>query len=349
VAQQLENLRLLESSERYRFEAEKTARLQTVEGWQEYMRSRTVGQLGYLYDTNEVRLYNNGQEETNALTLPVNVRDEKIGKLSIRGLASENKEEAELASVVAERLGAHIEGLRLLEETKRGQVELNKRAQQLAAVAEISNVSSKELDIQKMLESVVQLTQRKFGLYHAHVFIYDEDTDELKITACGYKAGDEHEGTHGTASIPMTKEQSLVARAARTRQAVIVNNVLLEPGWLPNPLLPDTASELAVPLVVGDRVLGVLDVQADHVNAFTDEDANIQTTLASQVATALQNARSFTQAQKQAERESTLNVINQKIQSATSVEAVLQIAARELGHALGAPMTIAQLSMKDKS
>jgi GAF domain-containing protein len=349
VAQQLENLRLLESSERYRFEAEKTAHLQTVEGWQEYMRTRTAGQLGYLYDTNEVRLYNNGQEETNALTLPVNVRDEKIGKLSIRGLASENKEEAELASVVAERLGAHIEGLRLLEETKRGQVELNKRAQQLAAVAEISNVSSKELDIQKMLESVVQLTQRKFGLYHAHVFIYDEDTDELKIRACGYKEGDEHEGTHGTASIPMTKEQSLVARAARTRQAVIVNNVLLEPGWLPNPLLPDTASELAVPLVVGDRVLGVLDVQADHVNAFTDEDANIQTTLASQVATALQNARSFTQAQKQAERESTLNVINQKIQSATSVEAVLQIAARELGHALGAPMTIAQLSMKDKS
>ena len=93
----------------------------------------------------------------------------------------------------------------------------------------------------------------------------------------------------------------------------------------------------------------MLDVQSDRINAFSDEDANIQTTLASQIATAMQNASSFTQAQKQAERESTLNVINQKIQSATSVEAVLQIAARELGHALGAPMTIAQLSMKDKS
>ncbi len=349
VAQQIENLRLLESAERYRFEAEKSARLQTVEGWQEYMRSRTAGQLGYLYDTNEVRLYNNGQEETNALTLPVNVRDEKIGKLSIRGLASANKEEVELANVIAERLGAHIDGLRLLEETRSGQVELNKRAQQLASVAEISSVSSKELDVQKMLESVVQLTQRKFGLYHAHVFVYSEDTNTLDIKACGYKEGDEHEGTHGTAKIPLTQEQSLVARAARTRKAVIVNNVLLEPGWLPNPLLPDTASEMAVPLVIGDRVLGVLDVQSDRINAFTEEDANIQATLASQVATSLQNARSFTQAQKQAERESTLNIINQKIQSATSVEAVLQIAARELGHALGAPMTIAQLSMKDKS
>ena len=60
----------------------------------------------------------------------------------------------------------------------------------------------------------------------------------------------------------------------------------------------------------------------------------------------MQNARSFTQAQKQAERESMLNTISQKIQGATTVEAVLQIAARELGHALGAPLTIAQLGLK---
>jgi signal transduction protein with GAF and PtsI domain len=130
---------------------------------------------------------------------------------------------------------------------------------------------------------------------------------------------------------------------------VIVNDVRNEPGWLPNELLPDTASEMAVPLVIGDKVLGVLDVQADRVDAFTEEDASIQTTLATQVATALQNAYSFAQAQKQAERETLLNTINQKIQSATSVEAVLQIAARELGHALGAPMTIAQLSMQEQN
>ena len=350
VAQQIENLRLLESAERYRAESERTARLQTVEGWQSYISSRPEGSLGYLYDTKEVRPQDGGsKEDASTFALPLMVRDELIGKLSVQGLTNEDQESVALANTIAERLSTHIESLRLFEETKRGQVELDKRARQLAAVAEISSVSSKELDVQKMLESVVHLTQRKFGLYHAHVFIYNEDTDELKIRACGYKEGDEHEGTHGTSSIPLTQEQSLVARAARTRQAVIVNNVLLEPGWLPNPLLPDTASELAVPLVIGDRVLGVLDVQADHVNAFTEEDANIQTTLASQVATALQNARSFTQAQKQAEREAMLNVINQKIQSATSVEAVLQIAARELGTALGAPMTVAQLSMKDKS
>jgi GAF domain-containing protein len=277
------------------------------------------------------------------------VRDEILGKLTIQGLDANDSESLELASAVAERLGAHIESLRQFEETKRGQIELDKRAQQLSSVAEISTVSSKELNIDKMLASVVQLTQRQFGLYHAHVFTFNEYTSALEIAACGWKEGEEHEGTHGTTAIPLDQEQSLVARAARTKRPVIVNDVRNEPGWLPNPLLPDTASELAVPLLIGDQILGVLDVQSDRINAFTEEDANIQTTLASQVATALQNARSFARAQQQANRESTLNIISQKIQSATSVEAVLQIAARELGHALGAPMTIAQLSMKDKS
>jgi GAF domain-containing protein len=264
-------------------------------------------------------------------------------------LTHEDQDSVELVSAIAERLSAHIDNLRLFEETRRGQLELDQRARQLAAVAGISTASSQELDVNKLLDTVVHLTQRQFGLYHAHIFIYNESTQELQVAACGWKEGDDHEGITEHVSIPVSREQSLVALAARTGRPVIVNDVKSEPGWLANPLLPETAAEMAVPLVVGDRVLGVLDVQSDRINSFTEEDANIQTTLASQVATALQNARSFSQAQKQAEREAMLNVINQKIQSATSVEAVLQIAARELGHALGAPMTIAQLSMKDRS
>lgn len=347
VAQQIENLRLLESAERYRYEAEKTARLQTIEGWQRYIESRSPESLGYLYDTKEVHPQVNSRDENlSMLALPLKARDETIGKLSVQGLTYEDQESTELISAVAERLSAHIENLRLFEETRLGQLELDKRARQLAAVAEISTMSSKELDVQNMLESVVHLTQRKFGLYHAHVFIFNETTQILKIAACGWKEGDVHEGTHGTAAIPIDQEQSLVARAARTRQAVIVNDVHKEPGWLPNPLLPDTTSEMAVPLIIGEQLLGVMDVQSDRLNAFTEDDANIQATLASQVATSLQNARSFARAHKQAERESMLNAISQKIQSATTVEAVLQIAARELGHALHAPLTVAQLGMK---
>jgi signal transduction histidine kinase len=94
-------------------------------------------------------------------------------------------------------------------------------------------------------------------------------------------------------AIPMNTEQSLVAGAARDGKAVIVNDVRSEPGFLPNPLLPETRAEMAIPMIVGNKVLGVFDVQSDKSGGFTKEDANIYTTLASQVAVALQNARLY--------------------------------------------------------
>ncbi|MBT4310026.1 MAG: GAF domain-containing protein [Anaerolineae bacterium] len=353
LGQQVENLRLLAQADQYRVEAESALRRITREGWQDHFDARQTTQTGFSYDLNTVTLTPedvNGYAgtETPLATYIMEILGEKIGELSVADTGSIDEGAKEMLATIGEQLSARIENLRLFEETERGQIELNKRARQLASVAEISTAASMEPDVEKMLANVVHLTQRQFGLYHAHVFTYNEISEELEIVACGYKEGEEQEGTHGTTTIPLAQEQSLVARAARSGQAIIINDVQNEPGWLPNPELPDTRAELAVPLLVGDELLGVLDVQAEHINAFSQEDANIQLTLASQVATAMQNARSYTQAQKQADREATLNIISQKIQSATSVEAVLQIAARELGHALDAPMTIAQLSLKDK-
>ena len=210
------------------------------------------------------------------------------------------------------------------------------RTKDLATVANISTLTATIRNPEDMLTNMVQLTQRGFGLYHAHVFTFDPKNDELVIVACGYREGDEHEGTHGTTTIPLGQEQSLVAIAARTRQPVIVNDVLNEPGWLPNAELPETRAEMAVPMIVGDELLGVLDVQSEHLDAFTEEDANIQMTLASQIATALQNALTYDRTQKRAELESLVNVIGQRIQRSSSIEETLQIAIRELGTAIGA-------------
>jgi len=103
-----------------------------------------------------------------------------------------------------------------------------------------------------------------------------------------------------------------------------------------------------LPLHTGTRQIGALILEAEEPHNFSQEETRLFSALAPQISTVLENRRQFERAQQQAQRESTLNIISQKIQSATTVEAVLQIAARELGHALGAPMTIAQLSMKDK-
>jgi GAF domain-containing protein len=86
--------------------------------------------------------------------------------------------------------------------------------------------------------------------------------------------------------------------------------------------------------MIGDHVLGVLDVQHDTPGSLTEEDARLLQSIANQVAAGLRNARSFKQAQQQARRQALINEINQKIRGADAIEDVLQIAAEELGQAL---------------
>jgi PAS domain S-box-containing protein len=184
--------------------------------------------------------------------------------------------------------------IRDVTEQKRNEAILAKRAGELQAVAQLSTVATSILETEQLLQEVVDLTKSSFGLYHAHIYLLDEATENLVLAAGAGEVGQQMVAQGW--SIPLTQEQSLVARAARERQGVIVNDIRLEPDFLPNPLLPDTRAEMAVPLLVGQNLLGVLDVQAEVVGRFTEEDIRINTTLAVQIAAALQNARLFSQA-----------------------------------------------------
>ncbi len=174
---------------------------------------------------------------------------------------------------------------------QRDQAVIAQRAVQLETVATVSSTASTVLDPDKLLQAVVDLTKERFGLYHAHIYLADEAWQTLLLASGAGEVGrkmvaQEH-------AIAMDAEKSLVARAARERQAVIINDVRNEPGFLPNILLPDTRSEMAVPMIVGDKVLGVFDVQSDQLDDFLKGDADVYTTLAAQVAVALQNARLY--------------------------------------------------------
>ena len=166
-----------------------------------------------------------------------------------------------------------------------------KRAAELEAVAQVSTTASTLLEADKLLQAVADLAKKLFGLYHAHIYLLDGAQGQLRLAA-GAGAVGEQMVTQGW-SIPLDRERSLVARAARERQGVIVNDVRATPDFLPNPLLPNTRAEMAVPLLVGDQLLGVFDVQSDLVGRFTSVDVQIHTTLAAQVAVALQNANLY--------------------------------------------------------
>jgi putative methionine-R-sulfoxide reductase with GAF domain/HAMP domain-containing protein len=208
------------------------------------------------------------------------------------------------------------------------------RTRDLEIVAEVGTATATILDSKRLLQEVVDLTKERFNLYHSHIYLLDEEGRNLVLTAGAGEPGRimVAEGH----SIPLDREQSLVARAARERKGVRVNDVTQAADFLPNPLLPDTHSELAVPMIVGGNMIGVFDIQSEQVGRFTDSDVNIQTTLAAQLATSVQNVRTYEQSRRQAELESLANAIGQKIQRTTSIEETLQIASRELGTAVGA-------------
>lgn len=216
------------------------------------------------------------------------------------------------------------------------------RTKDLATVAEVGTATATILESQRLLQEVVELTKERFNLYHAHIYLLDKQGKNLVLAAGAGEPGRimVEEGR----SIPLDREQSLVARAAREHKGITVNDVTQAPDFLPNRLLPDTRSELAVPMIVGDKVIGVLDIQSDQVGRFKDAEISVGSTLASLVATSIQNVRSFEKSREQAEFESMVNAINQKIQRATSIEETLQIGIREVGQALGVPEVSASIS-----
>ncbi len=181
--------------------------------------------------------------------------------------------------------------------TERREMEalLAKRAGELETVAEVSTATATLLDTAVLLQQVVDLTKERFDLYHAHIYLLNDAGNILDLVAGAGEKG--RKMVADGWQIPFDRQQSLVARVARNRQGEVSNDVKADANWFANPYLPDTKSEMAVPLLVGERVLGVLDVQSNETGYFSEEDVRIQTTLAAQVAGAIEKARLFGQAQ----------------------------------------------------
>jgi putative methionine-R-sulfoxide reductase with GAF domain len=209
---------------------------------------------------------------------------------------------------------------------------VTERTRALSLSADVSRRVSTILDLDQLTSEVVNQLKQAFNYYHTHIYLFDDSHENLVMMGGSGEAGQIMQAR----GHKIQRGKGLVGRAAASNTSVLVADTLQDPGWLPNPLLPETRSELAVPISIGDRVIGVLDVQQNVVGGLTSEDKDLIESIANQVAVAVQNARAYDQVRKQARHESLVSKINQRIQRAVTIDEVLQIAVSELGRGLDA-------------
>lgn len=196
----------------------------------------------------------------------------------------------QIARQLAHLLATTIENRRLLAQLRHRAAELEKTTEaKLETVADVSTVIATVSKPNEILQLMCDLTQQRFELYHACVYLLDQQ--EL-VLAAGAGEKEQQPVSNGRL-IPADLEQSPVTQAVSTKQGVMVNDVQQASEYLQNPLLPETRSELAVPMLADGEVIGVLNIHSNKINGFGQEDINIYTILAAEAAGAVKNARLF--------------------------------------------------------
>jgi len=188
------------------------------------------------------------------------------------------------------------------------------------------------LELERLLQDVSDLTKERFGLYHAHIYLLQDDHQTLQLAAGAGYIG--RQMVAQKRRISLANPSSIVANAGRNRVLVTVEDTQNAENFLAHPLLPETRSELAIPLVARGELVGVMDVQSDKVSFFDARLRNVFQTMGQQVAAAISNARLYEAAERTSRREQTLSTLSQRLQNAQNLDEVLQIASRELGKAL---------------
>ncbi|GAB4424480.1 MAG: hypothetical protein Kow002_14000 [Anaerolineales bacterium] len=166
--------------------------------------------------------------------------------------------------------------------------ELEKRTNQLNATTIVARQTAEIQELNTLLQDTVNLITEQFGFYHAGIFLINERGDYAVLQSASSEGGKQMlERGHRL----LVGAQGIVGYVAAEKQPRIALDVGEEAVYFDNPYLPETRSEMGIPLIVRDKLIGVLDVQSTEREAFSEDDFNIFQTLADQIAIAIENVR----------------------------------------------------------
>ena len=242
------------------------------------------GETIYLPDVQQDRRYiEAGLESRSELCVPLKVGERVIGVLNVESekLDAFDQADMQLLSTLADQAALAIKNARLFEEEER-------RVAQLRAISEVGKDIASILDLDELLQRVVNLLVEVFGYYYANVLMVDEEAQEIVVTASAGHTGRAFEGFRLKIG-----EQGITGWVAGSGEPLLANDVDKEPRYNFVEELADTKSELAVPIKLKGKVIGVLDVQSNEPGVFDEMDLSALTTLADQLAVAIENARLY--------------------------------------------------------
>jgi GAF domain-containing protein/HAMP domain-containing protein len=200
--------------------------------------------------------------------------------------------------------------------------DLERRTAQLKAATEVGRAVAMLHDLDRLLSIVTRLISESFGFYHVGIFLLDEKSEYAVLRAAN-SAGGQKMLARGHRLL--VGEQGIVGYCTQRREPRIALNVRDDSNHYVNPDLPETRSEMALPLIVGGKLLGALDVQSKEQNAFSQQDLETLQVLADQVAIAISNANLVVQTRQllEAERRAYRNITRMNWQDFIHSEPVL--------------------------